>query len=106
MFSALLFAAAAPTYLQCELQIEGKAEPVELSVDEATGRATVRTGTGRVLERSAAFSPKSVTIPDHPTVLTVDRVSLSLRRDWPTVSDASPEVGKCQLAKHPAERAF
>lgn len=106
MLIGLLLAASGPVYLDCQLNVDGKEQGVSITVDEQSGKATVRLPTGRVTMNDAAFEATTVTIPDHPVKWVVNRVTLGLTRNWPTLGTDANETGKCQRAKPPADRAF
>lgn len=96
-----------PTYLTCQLDRAPNQLEVEIVADEANRTAVVSLPkTGRIVTRTAIFSPETVRILDDPSVWTVDRVSLQLTRDLTIGSGISTRVGHCKLTPVPTERAF
>jgi hypothetical protein len=113
MLGILVFSAVAaastgqPVYLTCSIMENATPTVVDFAVDEAGQRVTIhQTGTGRVVTRSAVFSPTSVNVPDDLSVWTLDRVSLEARRQT-TIGDKTwDHKGACKIADTPPKRAF
>lgn len=100
-------ASAAPVYLRCEFVRDDGNIEIEFAVDEPNQLVTIALPSGRVVTRRGLFGPSEVRIPDQPSVWTIDRVNLTLRRtfDFRPASDAG-ESGKCKIKDKPPKRAF
>ena len=99
-------AQGAPTYLACSVDQEGVPLAVEVVADEASQRATISLPSGRVVTRSALFSPTEVKVLDEMSTWVVDRVHLGFKRIVVIGEKTWIDSGRCQVSPAPAKRAF
>lgn len=97
-------AVAAPVYLTCPMQSNGRLSPIDVTVDEAAGTATVFVReNGRTHQMRAAFTQDEVTFRTDMVSYRLSRVSLTLTRSVPAINRLETVV--CSLAP-PVKRAF
>lgn len=95
---------AAPVHLTCPMQPNDKPSPIDLTVDEAAGTATVYVReNGRTHQMRAAFTRDEVVFQTNMVSYTLSRVSLTLTRNIPLINRF--ETAVCELAP-PVKRAF
>lgn len=95
---------AAPVYLTCPMQPNGKPSPIDVTVDEATGTAAVFVReNGRTHQMRAAFTQEEVTFQTDMISYKLSRVSLTLTRSVPLINRYETVV--CSLSA-PVKRAF
>lgn len=95
---------AAPVYLTCPMQPNGRPSPIDVMLDEAAGTATVYVReNGRMHQMRAAFTQTEVTFRNDMVSYKLSRVSLTLTRSVPSINRNETVV--CSLAP-PVKRAF
>jgi hypothetical protein len=86
---------AAPTYLDCILEIEGRSIQWEVSINEQAGTVSMKAGTiPQIVERARFFSDRVQWGIDD--AYTISRIDLSLRYVRPS---GGLSQGQCQIAK-------
>lgn len=95
---------AAPVYLTCPIQPNDKPSPIDITLDEQAGTATVPVReNGRTHQMRAAFTQNEVTFQTNMVSYRLSRVSLALTRSVPSINRIETVV--CSLAP-PLKRAF
>lgn len=95
---------ASPVYLTCPMQPNGTPSPIDITLDEAAGTATVFVReNGRTHQMRAAFTQDEVTFQTSAVSYKLSRVSLTLVRSVPAINRFETVV--CSFAP-PVKRAF
>ena len=95
---------ASPVYLTCPMEPNGRPSPIDITVDEAAGTATVLVReNGRTHQMRAAFTQNEVTFQTDMVSYKLSRVSLTLTRSVPSINRFETVV--CSLAAQ-VKRAF
>lgn len=95
---------ASPVYLTCPMQPNGTPSPIDITLDEAVGTATVFVReNGRTHQMRAAFTQDEVTFQTSAVSYKLSRVSLTLVRSVPAINRLETVV--CSFAP-PVKRAF
>ncbi|MEH3121077.1 MAG: hypothetical protein PGN16_03710 [Sphingomonas phyllosphaerae] len=103
----MLLAASAPIYLSCEVPSGPNPNPVEMTLDETQGRATIYVvSTGVAYKAPAAFTSEKVIVREEQSVWTIDRTTLAAERSYNFGRQPNFDTGKCVVKPAPANRAF